>query len=293
MNPMKKQWLLLVGLVSLFPLSSVAEKSDLEGKQFFLKGSRGNEYFYVFRDGRSYLRKTPEVGTEMGRWVLLRDGRGEYVQFYGKGLSMEQVRRSPDHKYYYTLVTSNIVAFYDQSTLMGVYFPRYWTFLEGEYTAGSEEIDPKTSSRFSSHYAENLYYPQNEALQNLKWFWSEDQDNGGDRSVKITFPSPSSGAGSNREGGCYVRGAVIMNGVFASEEEYQRRGRVKDGMFLFPSGEMKEVTLEDTPEPQAVFFESYEEPVTEATFFINSVYPGEETEAAAMTRLIYFGETNF
>lgn len=286
---MKKHlWLLTLILIPLF--SAAADRKDLVGKQFFQRDSRGNDYYYLFNRDGSYTRHTPEVGTEMGNWIVRSDEKGPFIQFYANNMSPSQVRRSPDHTYYYHL-DQGVITFYTENTLTGIYFPSYWSYLKGEYAAGTELLDPQKESRFYSHYTDNLYYPQNQGLQNLRWYWSETADgaSSGDRFLRVTFPSATKSSNSNRESGSFVKGVVIFNGCFYSSEEYQRRSRLKEGMILFTPGGMKNISLEDSSAPQVIFFNDLDQAVSELNLFINGVYPGSEEQGVCLTKMIFFG----
>jgi hypothetical protein len=239
-----------------------------------------------FLNANEYVIKDIWQYEEKGNYEYGADDFADYIHFIGiKAESMQGANMRMDYKYYYKY-EHDILVLYTKTDLIGIYsYKSHFMILHGDARASSTLIEDKDIP--------DLYNPNNliaigttvfnvKQKNTLQQFWSEGAEGYGiGEEVIQYFEDPVQRMG----GGEYspaVNGFVIFNGVYKTQELFNKNSRVKTAKI----NDSTTVQIEDTIHPQIIVFDEIH--AEKVIFTIEAVYEGSKWDDTCITKLLFF-----
>ncbi|MFP4363470.1 MAG: NADase-type glycan-binding domain-containing protein [Spirochaetia bacterium] len=279
---------IIIAFLVVSTVSVIAQDyPDLSGRAYMrINNLSGSVEFYQFLTSTQFMHKYPNNAIEQGIYTFLSEN-DEDVLLFNPMVNLVGPNDDQEFRYNYRFFDDQVLVLYDDYSFEGVFFREPYAYLQGRYFASSTHSEEGSSE--NQHSAQNMYNYYERNGQNLRRAWrsSTNQSMEG-QTVQTNFACPAYAPSGTDEVRVLAVGAVIINGDdSADEEQYSRFARARLVSFTFATGGDETFELEDTAEPQIIYFEN-ENPIQTVTFRIESVYPGEEN-SVAVNKLIYFG----
>jgi|GEM_PF-2150803 len=244
---------------------------------------------YTFFKNKSYelLQEGGDYTLYKGDYNFGKDNLGEYIEFIVKyfnyGYEEDTKMDPPDTQKYYLSGNDHIFILYsDEGYFKAFSYEELYTLLTGDYKASSVLVEKKNQSDLYSAGKLSDDY-------SLKEFWAEGVKGSGEgQNITISFKYPEFYEDGGDNVAVDIKGVIIFNGVFKSEDLFKKNGRVKDISIKFDEGTEK-IKLPDTYVPQIIFFKNTYN-TKKAQITIDSVYKGSKWDDTCLTKVIFFGK---